>query len=52
MVICRPLFMRVHNLVVQFDVKRAEISALFNTQRDPIRSAEPRDQMRATRLPI
>lgn len=43
---------RVHDLVAQFDVKPAEIRALFNNQLDPIRSAELRDRMRAAGLPI
>ena len=43
---------RLPDLVEQFDVKPAEIKALFSNQLDPTRSNELRDRMRAEGLPI
>lgn len=43
---------RLPDLVEQFDVKPAEIRALFNNQLDPVRTNELRERMRAEGLPI
>ncbi|MCB2248798.1 phosphoribulokinase [Salmonella enterica subsp. diarizonae] len=40
------------DMMVQFDVKPAEIRALFNNQLDPARTAELRDRMLAPGLPV
>ena len=43
---------RVKDLVEQFEVKPAEIRALFSNTLDPQRAAELRDKMRGAGLPI
>jgi hypothetical protein len=43
---------RLKDLVEQFDAKPAEIRALFSNQLDPARTAELRDRILATGLPI